>query len=50
METKTGFYSQDNTFYEDGSPEQEKFLMQPITEEEEGTLLGYVKAIYQQKV
>ena len=49
MDYKTGFFSQDNIFYEDGSPEQKEFLMRPIAEDEEGTLLGYVKTIYQQK-
>lgn len=49
MKYKTGFFSLDNTFYEDGSPEQEKFLSQPITEEERGTLLGYIKQIWQNK-
>lgn len=46
-EYKSGFFSTDNTYYEDGSPEQEEFLSRPIIEEEEGTLLGYIKSIYQ---
>ena len=50
MNHRTGFFSADSTYYEDGSPEQEEFLSRPITEEEEGTLLGYLKQIYQQKL
>lgn len=48
MEYKTGFFSE-GTYYEDGSPEQHEFLMAPITEEEQETLVGYIKAIYQSK-
>lgn len=48
MTYKTGFVSE-GTFYEDASTEQYEFLMAPITEEEQETLVGYIKAIYQSK-
>lgn len=47
MKYKSGIFSLDGTYYEDGSPEQHEFLMKPILEEEEETLLGYMKEIYQ---
>lgn len=49
MKYKSGFFSEDNTFYEDGSPEQHEFLMRPIKDKEQGTLLGCMKSIYQSK-
>ena len=49
MEYSTGFFTIDNTFYEDGSPEQDVFLSQPITEDEKGSLLGLYKQLWQDK-
>ena len=46
---RSGLFSNDGTYYEDGSPEQDKFLSEPITEDEQGTLLGYMKQIWQNK-
>lgn len=49
MTYKTGFFSE-GIYYEDGSPEQYEFLMAPITEEEQNTLVGHIKSIYQSKM
>ena len=49
METTQGFIYE-GTFYEDGSAEQENLLNSPITEEEEGTLLGYFKLMWQKEI
>lgn len=45
---KGGFFA-DNVFYENGTIEQLELLDLPITEEEQGTLLGYYKQLWQEK-